>query len=34
MEEWDEMVIRPHEGTLAEPGNDRLSLLWALQANT
>ena len=34
LEEWDEMVIRPHEGTLAEPGNDRLSLLWALQANT
>ncbi len=34
LEEWDEMVIRPHEGTLVEPGNDRLSLLWALQANT
>ena len=34
LEEWDKKVIRPHEGTLAEPGNDRLSLLWALQANT
>lgn len=26
--------IRPHEGTLAEPRNDRLNLIWALQANT
>ena len=34
LEEWDKKVIRPHEGTLAVPGNDRLSLLWALQANT
>ncbi|MFC1933886.1 DUF1015 domain-containing protein [Chloroflexota bacterium] len=34
MEEWDRMVVRPHEGTLAEPKNDRVSLLWALQANT
>jgi len=34
LEEWDRKVIRPHEGTLALPGNDRLSLLWALQANT
>jgi len=34
LEEWDKKVIRPHEGTLVEPGNDRLSLLWALQANT
>jgi len=34
VEEWDKMVIRPHEGTLAEPRDDRLSLLWALQANT
>ena len=32
--EWDRRVIRPHEGTLAEPTDDRLSLLWALQANT
>jgi len=34
LEEWDKKVIRPHEGTLAAPGSDRLSLLWALQANT
>ncbi len=34
LEEWDKMVIRPHEGTLTEPKGDRLSLLWALQANT
>ena len=34
LEEWDKMVVRPHEGTLAEPKSDRLSLLWALQANT
>jgi uncharacterized protein (DUF1015 family) len=34
LEEWDRMVIRPHEGTLTEARGDRLSLLWALQANT
>jgi uncharacterized protein (DUF1015 family) len=34
LEEWDRMVIRPHEGTLAQPKDDRISLLWALQANT
>ena len=34
LEAWDRMVVRPHEGTLAEPKNDRVSLLWALQANT
>ena len=34
LEEWDKMVIRPHEGTLTEPKDDRLSLLWACQANT
>jgi uncharacterized protein (DUF1015 family) len=28
------MAVRRHEGTLAEPKDDRLSLLWALQANT
>ena len=33
LEEWDKMVIRPHEGTLTEPKDDRLSLLWACQAN-
>ncbi|MEE9399850.1 MAG: DUF1015 domain-containing protein [Dehalococcoidales bacterium] len=34
LEEWDRTVVRPHEGTMAEPKGDRLSLLWALQANT
>lgn len=34
LEEWDKRVVRPHEGTLAQPRSDRLSLLWALQANT
>ncbi len=34
LEEWDNRVILPHEGTLVEPKDDRLSLLWALQANT
>lgn len=34
VEEWDKMIIRPHEGTMAEPKSDRLSLLWTLQANT
>jgi len=34
LEEWDKMVIRPHEGTLSEPKSDRLSLLWACRANT
>ncbi len=34
LEEWDKMVVRPHEGILAEHRDDRLSLLWALQANT
>lgn len=34
LEEWDKMVVRPHEGTLAESRDDRLSLLWACQANT
>jgi len=34
LEEWDKMVVRPHEGTLVEPKSDRVSLLWALQANT
>jgi len=34
VEEWDNMVIRPHEGTLTEARGDRLSMLWALQANT
>jgi uncharacterized protein (DUF1015 family) len=34
LEEWDKMVIRPHEGTLAKAKDDRLSLLWTLEANT
>jgi len=34
LEEWDKMVVRPHEGTLAEPKNDRVSLLRELQADT
>lgn len=34
LEEWDKRVVRPHEGTLAAPKRDRLSLLWALKANT
>ncbi len=34
VEEWDKMVVRPHEGTTAEPRSDRLNLLGVLQANT
>ncbi len=34
LEGWDEKVVRPHEGTLVEHTNDRLSLLWVCQANT
>ncbi len=34
LEEWDKMIVRPHEGTLARPKSDRLNMLWALQANT
>lgn len=34
LEEWDSMIIRPHEGTFPRSKSDRLSLLWALQANT
>jgi uncharacterized protein (DUF1015 family) len=34
VEEWDRMVVRPHESTMAEPKTDRLSLLWTVQANT
>ena len=33
LEEWDRMAVRPHEGTLKKPKGDRLSLLWALEAN-
>jgi uncharacterized protein (DUF1015 family) len=34
LEEWNKMVVRPHEGTLSRPKSDRLNLLWALQADT
>jgi len=34
LEEWDRMIVRPHEGTLAGPKRDRINLLWALNANT
>jgi uncharacterized protein (DUF1015 family) len=34
LEEWAKMVVRPHEGTLSAPKSDRISLLWALNANT
>ena len=34
LEEWNKMVVRPHEGTLTKPKGDRLNLLWALKANT
>jgi uncharacterized protein (DUF1015 family) len=34
LEEWDKMVVRPHEGTLVEHTSDRLSMLWVCQANT
>lgn len=34
LEEWHKNIIRPHEGTLANAKSDRISLLWALKANT
>jgi uncharacterized protein (DUF1015 family) len=34
LEEWDKMIVRPHEGTLTRPKSDRLTLLWALRADT
>lgn len=34
LEEWDKMVVRPHESTLSGPKSDRLSLLWAIRCNT
>lgn len=33
LEEWSKMVVRPHEGTLSRPKDERLNLLWACQAN-
>ncbi len=34
VEDWDKMIIRPHEGTMTKPKADRLNLLGTLQANT
>jgi uncharacterized protein (DUF1015 family) len=34
LQEWADNVVRPHEGTLSEHTDDRLSLLWLCQANT
>ncbi len=34
LEEWDKMIVRPHEGTLSKAKSDRLNLLRTLQANT
>ena len=34
LEEWHRMVIRPHEGTLSGPKDDRVSLLGVLGVNT
>lgn len=34
LEDWDKMVIRPHEGTMSGPKSDRLSLLRTLKVNT
>jgi uncharacterized protein (DUF1015 family) len=33
LQEWADNVIRPHEGTLAEHTDNRLSLLWLCRAN-
>ena len=34
LEEWDRNIVRPHESTLSRAKSDRLSMLWAVQANT
>jgi uncharacterized protein (DUF1015 family) len=34
LEEWDKMIVRPHERTLAGPKRDRIKLIGTLQANT
>jgi uncharacterized protein (DUF1015 family) len=34
LEEWDKMIVRPHERTLAGPKRDRIKLISTLQANT
>jgi uncharacterized protein (DUF1015 family) len=34
LEEWSKGIIFPHEGTLSKSKGDRLSILWACEANT
>lgn len=34
LEEWDRMIVRPHERTLAGPKRDRIKLISTLKANT
>ncbi len=34
LEDWDKMIIRPHESTRGKPKDDRLKILWSLNANT
>ena len=34
LEEWSKRIIFPHEGTLSRSKNDRLNILWSVQANT
>ncbi|AKG53680.1 hypothetical protein DGWBC_1019 [Dehalogenimonas sp. WBC-2] len=34
LEEWDRMIVRPHERTLAGPKRDRIKLISTLEANT
>jgi len=34
LEEWDRMIIRPHERTLTGPKRDRIKLISTLEANT
>ncbi|MEN8614586.1 DUF1015 domain-containing protein [Dehalogenimonas sp. THU2] len=34
LEEWDRMIVRPHEKTLAGPKRDRIKLISTLEANT
>jgi uncharacterized protein (DUF1015 family) len=33
LEEWEKMIVRPHEGTQSLPKGDRTSLIWALKAD-
>ncbi len=34
LEEWDKMIVRPHERTLAGPKRDRIKLISTLEADT